>query len=69
MKEIRSFQCDKRPLLSEYQEALKIAQNDHCIIVLQWSVPWSGTYSEVVTDDMAEDELELLANKKYVYPL
>lgn len=69
MREIRSFLCDERPVLSDYVAARDLAVADNCVACLQWNIPYSGTYSEIIEGNMTDEELEVLANKRYVYPL
>ena len=69
MREIRSFLCDEKPVLSDYVAARDLAVADNCVACLQWNVPYSGTYNEVIEGNMTDEELEALANKHYVYPL
>lgn len=69
MKEIRSFLCDKRPDLFDYIASRDIAQKDNCVICLQWIVPYSGTYSEVIYGNESDEDLEAMDNKRYVYPI
>lgn len=69
MKEIRSFLCDKRPDLFDYIASRDIAQKDNCVICLQWIVPYSGTYSEIIYGNESDDDLEAMDKKYYVYPM
>lgn len=69
MKEIRSFLCDKRPDLFDYIASRDIAQKDNCVICLQWIVPYSGTYSEVIYSNESDEGLEAMDKKHYVYPV
>lgn len=69
MREIRSFLCDERPVLSDYVAARDLAASENCVVCLQWIVPYSGTYSEVIYGHATDDELEAYANKHYVYPI
>ena len=69
MKEIRSFLCDKKPDLFDYIASRDIAQKDNCVICLQWIVPYSGTYSEVIYGNESDKDLEAMDKKRYVYPM
>ena len=68
-KKLEVFLCDKRPDLFDYIASRDIAQKDNCVICLQWIVPYSGTYSEVIYGNESDEDLEAMDKKHYVYPV
>lgn len=69
MIEIRSFLCDEKPGLSDLVVARDLAITDNCVICLQWVVPYSGTYSEVIYGNERDEDLEDMDKKHYIYPV
>lgn len=58
MKELKSYilDYDNTPSLTDIQQCICIAKKFDCAVKLQWTVKWSGHYSQIIrAEDDAQD--------------
>ena len=58
MKQIRSFWCDYTPTDDEVKEAIQIASDFNCVVILRWFIKYYGDYRRVITKDSDFEEVK-----------
>jgi hypothetical protein len=59
LKQIKTFYAGRRPQLSDWEEAAKIAQEEDCVVDVYWlPSKWAGWYHEYVFDNSDPIELD-----------
>lgn len=57
MRLIKEYYSDSTtPTDSELHNCLEIAKTEHCIVILYWYFPYSGSYSLEITEDMTFED-------------
>ena len=57
MRPIKDFWCDHTPTEDEVKEAIRIASESDCVVVLRWFVNYNGHYKRVITKDTNFEKL------------
>lgn len=67
LKQIKTFYIDDGiPQLDDWQEAIKIARTDSCVVELRWCPnTWAGWYHEYVFEDSDLTELDAKTPRVY----
>ncbi len=67
LKPIKTFYAESRiPTLEDWKEAVRIAQEEHCIVEIRW-LPniYTGWYHEYVFEDSNPTELDAETPRVY----
>ena len=52
IKEVKTIMVldQKAPSFSDIEEAKSIAMKNHCLVRIEWCIPFSGNYSRMVSE-------------------
>ena len=59
MKPIQDFWCDYTPTDEELKDAIRIASENDCVVILRWFVEYNGDYRRVITKDSDFEKLKM----------
>ena len=66
MKELKQYICDgSTPTDNEILDCIDIAKKENCVVRLQWTFPYSGTYILMIYGDETLVECKLKLPKTY----
>lgn len=54
---IKYFYCDGTPLEEELKEALKLANDENCVVCLKWFVQYNGWLERYIHKDTNIEEM------------
>ena len=58
MRPIKDFWCEYTPTDEEIKEAIKIASESDCVVILRWFVNYNGYYKRVITKETDFEKLK-----------